>query len=283
MPRYIDPDGNAVVITVAADAVVLTYFLPDGTETEYRKVVTADELAVAGTTADAWAEAHGQCLIEDGMRRVPTGIRENGSVVLSDGQGAEVNQPGTDYDPSKPDLATAMDGTTETLMPLDQAIPEALAKRQRQADLDELIQIVNEAAGIARNLSTRMIGVIKTAGSHNEWTVVGDRRTLAALSRRGLLITESLVDRRSLPRLSAMGCVVHDVLTTGVDAVLAKTERTALAEMMTAEVIATDEHRQGPRPDGTWGCACGWEQDKPHREHAADMATGTELGESRDV
>jgi hypothetical protein len=34
----------------------------------------------------------------------------------------------------------------------------------------------------------------------------------------------------------------------------------------------TNEHTQGPRPDGTWGCACGWVQDKPHAEHVADMA-----------
>lgn len=32
-----------------------------------------------------------------------------------------------------------------------------------------------------------------------------------------------------------------------------------------------DWHRQGPRMDGTWGCACGWVQDKAHAEHVADM------------
>lgn len=31
-------------------------------------------------------------------------------------------------------------------------------------------------------------------------------------------------------------------------------------------------HQQGGRPDGSWGCRCGWEQDKPHAEHVADMA-----------
>jgi hypothetical protein len=30
-------------------------------------------------------------------------------------------------------------------------------------------------------------------------------------------------------------------------------------------------HRQGGRADGTWGCACGWVQDKPYAEHVADM------------
>jgi len=34
-------------------------------------------------------------------------------------------------------------------------------------------------------------------------------------------------------------------------------------------------HRQGPRGDGTWGCACGWVQDKPHAEHVADMVAAT--------
>lgn len=32
------------------------------------------------------------------------------------------------------------------------------------------------------------------------------------------------------------------------------------------------DHQQRGRQDGTWGCACGWIQDKPHREHVADMA-----------
>lgn len=31
-------------------------------------------------------------------------------------------------------------------------------------------------------------------------------------------------------------------------------------------------HQQEGRPDGSWGCRCGWEQDKPHAEHVADMA-----------
>lgn len=30
-------------------------------------------------------------------------------------------------------------------------------------------------------------------------------------------------------------------------------------------------HQQVGRADGTWGCRCGWVQDKPHREHVADM------------
>lgn len=38
-----------------------------------------------------------------------------------------------------------------------------------------------------------------------------------------------------------------------------------------AEWAVRDAHRQGPRPDGSWGCACGWEQDKPHREHVAEL------------
>ena len=39
------------------------------------------------------------------------------------------------------------------------------------------------------------------------------------------------------------------------------------------EITAAAWHRQGPRQDGTWGCACGWQQDKPHREHIADMVS----------
>lgn len=30
-------------------------------------------------------------------------------------------------------------------------------------------------------------------------------------------------------------------------------------------------HQQVGRPDGTWGCRCGWIQDKPHHQHVADM------------
>ena len=33
-----------------------------------------------------------------------------------------------------------------------------------------------------------------------------------------------------------------------------------------------ERHRQGGRPDGSWGClGCDWEQDMPHRDHVADM------------
>ncbi|MDN5918990.1 MAG: hypothetical protein L0I76_28505 [Pseudonocardia sp.] len=38
-----------------------------------------------------------------------------------------------------------------------------------------------------------------------------------------------------------------------------------------AELAVRDAHQQGPRADGTWGCTCGWVQDRPHREHLADM------------
>lgn len=36
--------------------------------------------------------------------------------------------------------------------------------------------------------------------------------------------------------------------------------------------LAALQHRQRGRQDGSWGCACGWDQDKPHREHVAEMA-----------
>jgi len=31
------------------------------------------------------------------------------------------------------------------------------------------------------------------------------------------------------------------------------------------------EHRQVPRSDGTWGCLCGWVQDRPHERHVESL------------
>lgn len=45
------------------------------------------------------------------------------------------------------------------------------------------------------------------------------------------------------------------------------------------EAIARGMHHQMPRADGSWGCRCGWEQDKPHAEHVADMVAAAR-GES---
>lgn len=47
--------------------------------------------------------------------------------------------------------------------------------------------------------------------------------------------------------------------------------RAALVEAHEPIAAVRALHRQGPRPDGSYGCRCGWVQDKPHRAHVADM------------
>ncbi|QJY46684.1 hypothetical protein [Pseudonocardia broussonetiae] len=59
-----------------------------------------------------------------------------------------------------------------------------------------------------------------------------------------------------------------------------KLQDPAGAARAVAEQAVRDAHRQGPRADGSWGCACGWEQDKPHHEHLADMLAPAVPGES---
>lgn len=39
---------------------------------------------------------------------------------------------------------------------------------------------------------------------------------------------------------------------------------------------AAEVHVQRGRPDGTWGCVCGWVQDRPHAEHVAEVRGGPE-------
>lgn len=46
---------------------------------------------------------------------------------------------------------------------------------------------------------------------------------------------------------------------------------TALGNRIYELLAVAEQHTQGGRDDGTWGCACGWQQDKPHRDHMADM------------
>ena len=56
-----------------------------------------------------------------------------------------------------------------------------------------------------------------------------------------------------------------------------KLQDPAVLARAAAEQAIGDAHVQGGRPDGTWGCGCGWVQDKPHREHVADMLAAADL------
>lgn len=77
-------------------------------------------------------------------------------------------------------------------------------------------------------------------------------------------------------------CGVHGSLTDADLSALAEIVRSAKAKWRAEraeqektpegrEKIARGEHHQMPRSDGSWGCRCGWEQDKPHAEHVAEM------------
>jgi hypothetical protein len=57
---------------------------------------------------------------------------------------------------------------------------------------------------------------------------------------------------------------------TAPSAVLAELIVTAV-NAMAGEYAAVFAHRLTGRPDGSFGCACGWKQDKPHAEHLADV------------
>lgn len=48
---------------------------------------------------------------------------------------------------------------------------------------------------------------------------------------------------------------------------------TALGNRIYTLLAVTELHTQGGRADGTWGCRCGWVQDKAHRDHLADMVS----------